>query len=82
LARSVILKRAVPQHLSHKASAGNELLSDPDRWWETHDGIRTEMVEFKKLWLDVARQVLPPLSLPSPATLLPLMRYFTSLRSD
>jgi hypothetical protein len=28
---------------------------DPDRWWETRDGIRTEIVEFQKLLLDVAR---------------------------
>jgi len=28
---------------------------EPDRWWETHDGIRTEVAEFEKLLLDVAR---------------------------
>jgi hypothetical protein len=28
---------------------------DPDRWWETRAGIRTEIVEFQKLVLDVAR---------------------------
>jgi hypothetical protein len=27
---------------------------DPDRWWETRDGIRTEIVELQKLLLDVA----------------------------
>jgi len=27
---------------------------DPDRWWETHHGIRTEVVELEKLLLDVA----------------------------
>jgi hypothetical protein len=26
---------------------------DPDRWWETRGGIRTEIVEFQKLLLDV-----------------------------
>jgi hypothetical protein len=26
---------------------------DPDRWWETRSGIRTEIVEFQKLVLDV-----------------------------
>ena len=26
---------------------------DPDRWWETRDGIRTEIVEFQKLALDI-----------------------------
>jgi hypothetical protein len=25
---------------------------DPDRWWETHDGVRTEIVEFQKLVLE------------------------------
>jgi len=28
---------------------------DPDRWWTTRDGIRTGIVEFEKLLLDVAR---------------------------
>jgi hypothetical protein len=28
---------------------------DPDRWWTTRGGIRTEIVEFQKLLLDVAR---------------------------
>jgi uncharacterized SAM-binding protein YcdF (DUF218 family) len=28
---------------------------DPDRWWATRAGIRTEIVEFQKLLLDVAR---------------------------
>ena len=27
----------------------------PDDWWETRDGIRTEIVELEKLLLDVAR---------------------------
>jgi hypothetical protein len=26
---------------------------DPDRWWQTRDGIRTEVVEFQKLILDM-----------------------------
>jgi hypothetical protein len=26
---------------------------DPDRWWETREGIRTEIVEFEKLALDL-----------------------------
>jgi len=33
---------------------------DPDRWWETRSGIRTEIVEFQKLVLDA---FLHPLSL-------------------
>ena len=32
---------------------------DPDRWWETREGIRTEIVELQKLLLDV---VLHPIS--------------------
>jgi uncharacterized SAM-binding protein YcdF (DUF218 family) len=28
---------------------------DPDRWWETRDGIRTEIMELEKLMLDVVR---------------------------
>jgi hypothetical protein len=32
---------------------------DPDRWWETRDGVRTEIVELQQLLLDV---VLHPLS--------------------
>jgi hypothetical protein len=32
---------------------------DPDRWWETRDGVRTEIVELQKLVLEI---VLHPLS--------------------
>jgi hypothetical protein len=32
---------------------------DPDRWWETRDGVRTEIIELQKLLLDA---VLHPLS--------------------
>jgi hypothetical protein len=32
---------------------------DPDRWWETHGGIRTEIIELQKLLLDI---VLHPLA--------------------
>jgi len=28
---------------------------DPDRWWETRDGIRTEVIELEKLLLDIVR---------------------------
>jgi hypothetical protein len=31
---------------------------DPDRWWETRDGIRTEIIELQKLLLDVMRHPL------------------------
>jgi hypothetical protein len=32
---------------------------DPDRWWQTRSGVRTEIVEFEKLLLDI---VLHPMS--------------------
>jgi len=32
---------------------------DPDRWWKTHGGVRTEMVELQKLVLDL---ILHPMS--------------------
>ena len=28
---------------------------DPDQWWETRGGVRTEIVELQKLLLDVVR---------------------------
>jgi hypothetical protein len=31
---------------------------DPDRWWETHSGVRTELVELQKLLLDVVLSTL------------------------
>jgi hypothetical protein len=30
-------------------------LFDPDRWWETHDGVRIQLEELEKLLLDVVR---------------------------
>jgi len=32
---------------------------DPDRWWQSRDGIRTEIVEFQKLVLDVVLHPMP-----------------------
>ena len=32
---------------------------DPDRWWTTRDGMRTEIVELEKLLLDVVRHPIP-----------------------
>jgi hypothetical protein len=32
---------------------------DPDRWWETRSGIRTEITEFQELVLDVVLHSLP-----------------------
>jgi hypothetical protein len=31
---------------------------DPDRWWKTRDGVRTEIIELQKLLLDVVRHPL------------------------
>jgi hypothetical protein len=28
---------------------------NPDQWWESHGGIRTEMEEIEKLLLDIVR---------------------------
>jgi hypothetical protein len=33
-------------------------LFDPERWWETRAGIRTEIIEFEKLLLDFVRHPL------------------------
>jgi hypothetical protein len=32
---------------------------DPDRWWETRNGVRTEIVELQKLLLDLVRHPIP-----------------------
>ena len=32
---------------------------DPDRWWKTRDGVRTEIVELQKLVLDVVLHPMP-----------------------
>jgi hypothetical protein len=46
-----------PTHVIVQAARYSDF--DPDRWWETHGGVRTELVELQKLLLDV---VLHPLS--------------------
>jgi hypothetical protein len=46
-----------PTHVMVQAARYSDF--DPDRWWETHGGVRTELVELQKLLLDV---VLHPLS--------------------
>jgi hypothetical protein len=35
---------------------------DPDRWWETRVGIRTEIFELQKLLLEALEAVLHPIS--------------------
>ena len=46
-----------PTHVIVQAARYSDF--DPDRWWETRGGVRTEIVELQKLLLDV---VLHPLS--------------------
>jgi hypothetical protein len=55
-----VLARAMkgrPTHVAVQAARYSDF--DPDRWWETRAGLRTEIVELQKLLLDV---VLHPLS--------------------
>jgi hypothetical protein len=40
-----------PTHVIIQAARYSDF--DPDRWWETHGGVRTELVELQKLLLDV-----------------------------
>ena len=49
-----ILDRAVKGH-SIRVAVQPELYSnfDPDRWWKTRSGIRTEIIELQKLLLDI-----------------------------
>ena len=55
-----VLDRAMKDHPTRVAvqPAGYSSF-DPDRWWETHGSVRTEIVELEKLLLDV---VLHPMS--------------------
>jgi hypothetical protein len=55
-----VLDRAMKGHPTRVTVQPSHYSSfDPDRWWETRDGVRTEIVELQKLALDV---VLHPLS--------------------
>jgi len=51
-----LLQRSMKDH-SRKLTvrAGHYALFDPNHWWESHDGVRTEVEEFEKLLFDVAR---------------------------
>jgi len=44
--------KAYPTHVTVRPEHYSSF--DPDRWWETRDGVRTEIVELQKLVLDVA----------------------------
>jgi hypothetical protein len=55
-----MLDRDMKGHLTRvKVQAERYSGFDPDRWWKTRTGIRTEIVEFEKLALDI---VLHPMS--------------------
>src|SRR5215471_2420253 len=51
-----LLQRSMKGHSTKLiVRAGHHALFDPDHWWESHDGVRTEVEEFEKLLFDVAR---------------------------
>jgi hypothetical protein len=55
-----VFGRVMKGHLTRVAvQAARYSIFDPDRWWETRAGVRTEIVELQKLVLDV---VLHPMS--------------------
>jgi hypothetical protein len=55
-----VLDRAMKGHPTHvTVQAARYSNFDPDRWWRTRDGVRTEIIELQKLLLDY---VLHPLS--------------------
>lgn len=48
-----ILDRVLTGHATHVAVRAEHYSGfDPDRWWQTRDGVRTEIVEMQKLILD------------------------------
>ncbi|MBZ5511333.1 MAG: hypothetical protein LAN70_09185 [Acidobacteriia bacterium] len=50
-----ILRRAMKGHkTSVTVQPAHYSKFDPDRWWQTRDGTRTEIVELEKLLLDIA----------------------------
>jgi hypothetical protein len=56
-----MLDRVMKGHPTHvTVQAARYSSFDPDRWWETRGGIRTEIVELQKLLLDV---MLHPMSI-------------------
>ncbi|SRR6266566_6513557 len=55
-----VLDRAMKGHPTHVTVRSARYSSfDPDQWWKTHVGVRTEMVELQKLLLDL---ILHPMS--------------------
>lgn len=56
-----VLDRSMKGHPAHITVQPSRYSTfDPDRWWETRGGIRTEIIELQKLLVDVA---LHPMSL-------------------
>jgi uncharacterized SAM-binding protein YcdF (DUF218 family) len=54
-----VLRRSMRDHdVQVRVRAARYSTFDPDRWWETRGGVRTQIVEFQKLLLDVARHPL------------------------
>ena len=50
----LVLDRVMKGHTTRVAvEPARYSVFDPDRWWETRDGIRIELIEFQKLVLEV-----------------------------
>jgi hypothetical protein len=50
-----ILRRSQKDHQTMVTFPSRYSGFDPDRWWKTRNGVRTEIIEFEKLLLDIAR---------------------------
>ena len=51
-----VLHRSMKGHQTRvTVRSARYLVFDPDRWWESHDGIRTEVEELEKLLFDIVR---------------------------
>jgi hypothetical protein len=55
----LVLNRVMKGHATRVVVQPERYSFDPDRWWETRDGVRIEITEFQKLVLEV---VLHPIS--------------------
>ena len=51
-----VLHRSMKGHQTRvTVRSARYFVFDPDRWWESHDGIRTEVEELEKLLFDIVR---------------------------